>query len=135
MEERWLPCPEFSGYEVSDLGRVRSIPRRGTSGRLVTPDVVHNGYLRVALWREGRRTWARLHRLVLLAFVGPCPELHEGAHTPNPDRLDCRLTNLKWELISVNRTEANQRRSGSGLSWMDVIEAASAPIEDLSTPF
>lgn len=76
--ERWLPVPGWEGlYEVSDLGRVRSLPRPGGNnrlygGKLLKPHV-HKGYPMVPSAGGGERTMTQVHRLVLEAFTGPCP--------------------------------------------------------------
>ena len=44
--ERWLPVPDREGfYEVSDLGRVRSL----RSGQLLSPALRKDGYQHVSL--------------------------------------------------------------------------------------
>ena len=50
------------------------------------------GYMNVFL---GRGNGRRVHRLVLEAFVGPCPEGLEACHS-NGDPTDNRLENLRW---------------------------------------
>lgn len=105
-EERWLPISGYEGdYEVSDRGRVRSflaskprVPlprllRLGETGRRRKGD--QKRYLIVRLWRGGKSRTHYVHRLVLTAFVGPCPEGAECRHL-NGDRHDNRLENLCW---------------------------------------
>jgi hypothetical protein len=73
----------------------RSYPHRGQLLR-TWPE---RGYLCVRLG-QGRQYG--VHRLVLLAFVGPCPpELDEALHR-NGDRSDARLVNLHWGTKSEN---------------------------------
>lgn len=101
--ERWLPVPGYEGlYEVSDEGRVRSSRRRGN---LLSPKVTDRGHLTVTLSRGGMRSIRRVHRMVLEAFVGPCPDGLEGCHgngVPN----DNRLANLRWDTRSNNSLDA-----------------------------
>lgn len=102
--ERWLPVVGWEGlYEVSDLGKIRSLPRVGVrirriySGVPVKPQTAPNGYLTVYLNGVGRaRKRAYLHRIVLEAFVGPAPDEHECAHNDG-DKRNCRLSNLVWK--------------------------------------
>jgi hypothetical protein len=81
--EKWRPVVGFDGYDVSNMGRVRS--RRFTGGevapRMLTPSrLAPSGYLRVFLTR-GRRVPRYVHHLVLEAFVGPSPcEGADGTH-------------------------------------------------------
>lgn len=90
--EKWLPVVGFEGrYEVSDDGRVRNLRR----GRLVKHRI-SRGYVVYGLMKEdGRRYSTGVHRLVLTAFVGPCPDGFEGAHEDG-NRMNNRLSNLRW---------------------------------------
>lgn len=107
--ENWLPIVGYDGiYEVSDLGRVRALPRIDAQGgnrrlRVFKPSRMDAwGHLGVKLRRDGVVKSAYVHRLVLEAFVGPCPSGMEGCHwndIPN----DNRLTNLRWATKSENR--------------------------------
>jgi hypothetical protein len=96
MDEQWLPVPGYEQYEVSDHGRVR----HGTRMLSLTP--MDSGHLRVRITGD----WQPLvHRVVLLAFRGPCPLGQEGLHDNDiPD--DNRLTNLTWGTRSKNRHDA-----------------------------
>lgn len=76
--ERWLPIPGYEGlYLVSDLGRVWSEPRNTTRGGLMKLGRHPYGYPQVELNRNGvHKRWG-VHQLIMLAFVGPCPERQE----------------------------------------------------------
>lgn len=67
MIENWLPIPEYPGYEVSDLGRIR----RGDKIRKGTP--TSDGYLRVSFWADGKAIKVSVAKLVAAAFLGPRP--------------------------------------------------------------
>jgi DNA-binding transcriptional MerR regulator len=86
MTEIWKPCPGYPGYEVSDLGNVRS-PKQ-----ILSPAIGSHGYLQVQLRRKNVRT---VHSLVLEAHVGPCPVGMESRHSDG-DKKNCRLDNLCW---------------------------------------
>lgn len=105
--EQWKPVVGFEGlYEVSDQGRVRSLPRvvavvggvinsRRVPEKTLSPALNSHGYPHVTLFRDGIR-WLRLvHRLVLEAFHGPCPEGCESLHS-NGVRDDAAASNLRW---------------------------------------
>lgn len=82
--EVWRDVVGFEGYyEVSNLGRVRSLDRIGETrpglatrfhGRMLKLQVNEGGYRTVQLNRDGNRTRAWVHRLVLSAFVEPQPD-------------------------------------------------------------
>ena len=59
------------------------------------------GYLRVRLVVNGKRLTQRVHRLVLLTFIGPCPPGQETRHS-NHDRSDNRLDNISWDTHEQN---------------------------------
>lgn len=87
----------FPGYAVSIWGEVFS-PRR----RLPLRGSRTNGYVHVGLYAAcGKRKNARVHRLVLEAFAGPCPEGMEARHL-NGMRDDNRLVNLEWATHEAN---------------------------------
>lgn len=101
--ETWRSVIGFEGYyEVSDQGRVRSQPRQGTDGRVlsITPSEPC-GYMRVRLYRDGRGSAKKVHRLVLEAFVGAAPQGADACHN-NGQRSDNRLTNLRWDTRQAN---------------------------------
>lgn len=120
LAEEWRPVVGYEGlYEVSDLGRVRRLERLvagSTAGtRRLKPRLrktaVVRGYAVVQLTDEsGAHEMCRVHRLVLKAFVGPCPDGMQGCHD-NGDALDNRLRNLRWDTRSGN--EADKLRHGT----------------------
>lgn len=117
MNVEWCAIPAWGGlYEVSTLGEVRSLPRkvwnprgRGfwvtTPGRTLKGSPIQSGHLQVALSRDGALTTRLVHRLVLEAFVGPCPEEMEGCHADG-DPANNALANLRWDTRSANQADA-----------------------------
>lgn len=110
MSETWRQIPGFEGrYEVSDLGRVRSVDRevetsngqvRRYSGVVLSPGRQNDfGHVTVMLGREGGSRC--VHELVLLAFVGPAPEGHECRHLDG-NGSNNKLSNLSWGTKSQN---------------------------------
>ncbi len=111
MAEQWKPVVDYVGlYEVSDLGRVRSVDRVVEyrdgrrvqwSGMALAPRTDLKGYARVNLCRNSVRTTFLVHRLVLVAFRGPCPAGMEACHGPAGNG-DNSLTNLRWDTHGRN---------------------------------
>ena len=104
--ERWEPIADYEGlYEVSDLGRVRSLHRLDSAGRNVKGCVLKastcNDYSHqvVKLSRDGLVRCVLVHRLVALAFIGPPPSrLHRCAHKDGIT-VNNRLDNLEWKSL------------------------------------
>lgn len=105
--EEWRAIPGFEGhYEVSNCGRVRSLDRFSVTGRRLKGRVMKTrsglgGHLSLNLCKDGKATSAYVHRLVLTAFVGECPEGMECCHN-NGDPTDNRLENLRWDTQQSN---------------------------------
>ena len=120
VTEQWKPVVGWEGlYEVSDHGRVRSLDRvvqrkdgqaRQVKGRLLSQNFSAH-YLGVNLKKNGERGRTKIvHRLVLEAFVGPCPPGHQACHwDDNP--ANNRLDNLRW----ATRHENMLDRSRNGI--------------------
>jgi hypothetical protein len=77
------------------------MPRRNTKGGYIGQWPDRDGYRKVALSRNGRKAHVQIGRLVLLAFVGQCPEGHQCAHYNN-DPADNRAENLRWATSGDN---------------------------------
>lgn len=97
--EVWRPVVGYEGrYEVSNFGRVKSIAGRFKTHLILKPRIDRRGYSIVFI---GYGNTKRIHRLVLEAFVGECPEGMECAHA-NGVRTDNRLENLRWATHKEN---------------------------------
>jgi hypothetical protein len=110
--EVWKPVTVREGYEVSNLGRVRSVPRWINSttgkryfstGKILRLQKGPGGYPTVNL---GTRFLARyVHQLVMHSFVGPTPKGKQVLHN-NDIRTDVRLVNLRFGTAKENYTDA-----------------------------
>ncbi len=105
--EAWKDIANHEGsYQVSSLGRVRSLDRvlsdgRTYTGRLLKPGIASHGYPTVNLSNKGVVVNMLVHRLVLDAFIGPCPAGLECCHRDG-DRTNPRLNNLRWDTSANN---------------------------------
>ncbi len=121
--ERWLPIAGVPHYEVSDLGRVRSLDRvipcqnrwggirlRRYKGRVLKPASDTHGYYFVALYRDQVHYDHRVHQLVAEAFIGPRPEGMEVCHGPN-GKQDNRASELRYDTPAGN--QADRLRDGT----------------------
>lgn len=106
--ERWLPIPDWEDlYEVSDEGRVRSLPRidrlgRRFKGRVLKVSQSKDGRLHIVLSGDGRKHQTRrISVLVALAFLGPRPADMDVCHNDG-DHSNNRLSNLRYDTASGN---------------------------------
>ena len=105
--EVWKDIEGFVGYQVSNLGRVRSFrlhkvgqvrgcDKVGDTCRIMSTDSDDgNGYLKVMLRRDGKSYCRKIHRLVAEAFVDNPHGLNSVNHINN-DKKDNRAVNLEW---------------------------------------
>lgn len=112
----WKPVVGYEGiYEVSDSGQVRSLDRF-VCNRWKTPFKVRgvllknrvnqkSGHLRVILYLKGKRFDCFIHRLVLEAFIGSCPEGMQCCHLDG-DPTNNKLENLRWGTQAENAADS-----------------------------
>lgn len=105
-------------YEVSDLGWVRSVDRvvirsngapQTVRGKVLSPWRGQTGRCVVNLSKGGPPKGHYIHRLVLEAFWGPCPDGHVACHYDD-DSSNNHLDNLRWDTRSGN--EYDKVRNG-----------------------
>ncbi|GAA1915311.1 hypothetical protein GCM10009775_04710 [Microbacterium aoyamense] len=98
--ESWLPVRGFEGrYEVSDLGRVRSL----LTDRVLK--ATFSRYATVSLRRDGRTLTCNVHTLVARAFIGECPPGQLVRHRDD-DRRNNAARNLVHGTQSDNMFDA-----------------------------
>ena len=108
MQEIWKDIKDFEGmYQVSNLGRVRSVDHFDRLGRLrkgviKAPQDNGHGYKVVQLHKDGKQKNARVHRLVATAFIEN-PDNKPEVHHVDTDTSNNKLENLRW----VTRKENN----------------------------
>lgn len=138
VEYRPVPSLHPDFYRVSNDGEVWGCQKKGKGGgkpgnwRQCSPSAIGDGYLGVYLGMNGKRKSYYVHRLVLEAFVGPCPAGLEGCHN-NGDRKDNRLGNLRWDTKKSNNADKilhgtivrGERQWKAKLTESDVIEIRS----------
>lgn len=122
--EEWRSVPGHDGYEVSNLGRVRSLDRyvltkrghrRFKKGQLLKVRIksdalrIEDRYPHVMLGRGRSR---RVHQLVAWAFIGPQPAGHYVCHDDG-DRQNNRDSNLYYGTAKQNQLDRH-RHGGRG---------------------
>lgn len=110
MEEIWRPVVGYEGYyEVSNLGRVRSLERKQTKiwrgveveyiikKKILKQSDDGRGYLRVSLHKDKKSTTFGVHQIVAMAFV-PNPHVDKWLYVNHKDenKSNNRANNLEW---------------------------------------
>ena len=130
MDEEWRDIPGFEGrYQVSNLGRVKSLPREVSNytGKLLVKEKIlkqrhdFKGYMRIDLKdNTGKHRYLGVHRLVALAFI-PNPDNKPQINHIDGNKENNMLNNLEW----VNNSENQLHAYRTGLSH--VSEKAGKP--------
>ena len=96
---RWRTIEEYPNYEVSDCGEVKNT----TTGKLLSPYKNKRGYLKVCLYKDGKKKYLSVHRLVASAFVtNEDPRtLTQVNHIDENKENNC-ADNLEWVTPSEN---------------------------------
>jgi hypothetical protein len=106
LSESWRAVVGYEGaYEVSDLGRVRSLPGGLRQGKVLKPVSAGRGYLSVTPCIEGVARKIYVHHAVAAAFIGPRPDGLDVCHG-NGDLLDNRPDNLRYDTVNGNMRDA-----------------------------
>lgn len=113
LSDQWETIPSYPGYEVSSTGFVRS-KRTGKVLAFNTKRGNHP-YQRVHLCHNGKSRYLLVHRLVLEAFIGPCPDGKQALHLDSNPKNN-HLTNLKWGTIEENHSTINRCGAANGRS-------------------
>lgn len=105
-EEMWKPIKGYEGlYEVSTYGRVRSLHRATTSGKILKLYVnASNGYVYVCLSKGNRKNQKRVHRCLMNAFYGEHPD--KQVNHIDGDKTNNHIENLEWCSSSENMIHA-----------------------------
>lgn len=116
MIEDWCPVVGYEGlYEVSNLGRVRSLDRKvwngrcfyTKKGRILIQTKTTTGYWKIDFKKDGIKKSYKVHRLVAFAFI---PKV-EGKNIINHidgNPLNNKVSNLEWCTQSENMKHAHE---------------------------
>lgn len=100
--EIWKDIPGYEGiYQVSVLGRVKSLARKGSKGGILKFSRNKDGYLYVSFYKNSMQSTFKVHRLVCGAFyVKP----HDKNYVDHRDgnKTNNNASNLRWCTFKEN---------------------------------
>lgn len=117
-EEIWRPIKGYEGlYEVSNMGRVRSLDwydilGRKRKGKLIQNTICTCGYCQTGLTKDGKRKRYMTHRLVAEAFI-PNPNGFSEINHKDENKLNNTVDNLEWcdRIYNINYGTGHDRGS------------------------
>jgi hypothetical protein len=129
-KEEWKDIPEYEGmYQVSNLGRVKSLPRemknRGkynfiSKEKILKPHIDGAGYKFVVFYRDNKTKTKRIHQLVAITFLNHKPNGHKlVVDHINDIKIDNRLLNLQIVTGRFNsyKTQGKGTSMYKGVCW------------------
>jgi|SRR6266852_291108 len=136
--EIWQYIPGVTGYQASDLGRIRSLPRivkqkckwggvmdRVFNGKILMARPNVHGYGSVYVGSPVK--CVTVHKLVALTFLGPRQNGQEVNHKDG-DKSNCCPSNLEYVSSTVN----NHHALKTGLRKMKVSDADITKMKSLA---
>lgn len=137
MVEKFKPVQGYAGiYEISNLGRVKSLSRvierkdgntRVTEDRIILPFTTKAGYSQIVLCKDGVRKKHYIHRLVALAFIpndNPIEKIVVNHKDENPKNNN--VVNLEW---CTQRYNMRYGKMQAKLVKIDVIDSKGDVVE------
>lgn len=106
-----LDIINFGKYEISSYGKIRNI----RTGKIRSSYISDKGYHKCSIYdNDGNSKSVYIHRLVALAFIGPCPL--EGYTIDHIDRNPSNnyYRNLQWASCEIQASNRNNTSTKKG---------------------
>lgn len=112
MKEIWKDIPGYEGlYQVSNLGDIKVLDRIVNCGIKNNKTVIrkskllkqriNQGYYEVALSKNGKKRFLKVHRLIAITFLPNLNNLPSVNHK-DENKLNNCIDNLEWCTIKYN---------------------------------
>ncbi len=95
-------------YEISNIGRLKSLPRNTTRGGIKKLFIV-KGYYCSNFNKEGKHKQVKIHRLIAEVFV-PNPNNYDQVNHKDGNKLNNDPENLEWCTARENTTHRDKKR-------------------------
>lgn len=103
MDEIWITIKEFDKYQISNLGRIKSL----YYNKVLKPAKDPHGYLHVSLYKNGIAHTKNIHIIVARTFIPNSLNLPEINHIDGI-KINCEATNLEYSTRSNNEKHAHR---------------------------
>lgn len=113
--EVWKDIPNFEGYQISNLGRVKSFRQNKTDGKILKPRLNVWNYLQISLIKDGKTYSKRIHRLVMETFQPLDDYANFEVDHIDHNKQNNTLTNLRW----ITKQENLKNRNTSNIGRYD----------------
>ena len=125
QEEIWKDVPNYEGiYQCSNLGNVKSLPRKWSkgehNGKILKLCRDSRGYLRVALYKDSILKPYTVHQLVAVTFLNHKPNgIKLVIDHINNNKLDNRLENIQIisHRLNCSKDLKNKTSKYNGVYW------------------
>lgn len=119
MKEEWKVVKGFEDYQVSNLGRVKSL--KCNKEKILKPGIEKSGYYLVGLFKNNKAHTKKVHKLVAISFLNhkPCGLKFVIDHINN-DKLDNRLENLQI-ITNIQNLRKNKGMFSSKYKVVDYV--------------
>jgi hypothetical protein len=98
----WKTIPGYSRYQINNKGILRSLNYKNSRKTKILKPAVDQGYYKtVILGDDNKYKTVRIHKLVMLCFIGECKINYEANHKDG-NKLNNKLENLEYCTHSQN---------------------------------
>ena len=121
--EIWREVKGYESYEVSNLGRVKSLARidkrgRAYKERILKPGVDYNGYFNVSLYKDAKPKTRTIHQLVAESFLNHTPDGYSlVVDHINGVKNDNNVKNLQLVSARENSSKREGTSKHTGVHW------------------
>lgn len=125
--EIWKSIKNYKDYQISDLGRVKSLPKKfRRKERILKYNIGKGGYYRVPLSKNGKTKKYLVSRLVAIHFINNKNNLPEVNHKDG-NKANNKTSNLEWITPKGNILHAFKNKlrimpKGEKCSWSKLTE-------------